>query len=263
MITLTKSKFGIMKSCPRCFWWEMNKGLKRFEGPQSRLANAADDRIKNHFDRFRARGDLPPELQNDSYTGKLYPNQTLLNEWRLAQKGLVYLDASTGITLKGVFDDLLQEEEATIVLDYKTVSKNPKNFTIEKLKEDINDYDYTFQLELYTAILKLNGHKTKPYGYLLFYCLGELDSKGNPTFHTILVKINLDLSRIKDYTEVALRILAPPEPPQPGINKNKQTNKYEICGFCISNEERNNFNSVKYEEELTGVKRLSIEDIEV
>ena len=67
------SRLSLIKDCPRCFWLHFNKGIKRPEGIFPSLPNGMDKILKAHFDAFRDKEQLPPELK-DLDDVKLYDN---------------------------------------------------------------------------------------------------------------------------------------------------------------------------------------------
>ena len=59
---LSPSALGLFKNCPRCFWLEKVKNIKRPRGIFPSLPGGMDAVIKTYFDTFRAKKELPPEL---------------------------------------------------------------------------------------------------------------------------------------------------------------------------------------------------------
>jgi hypothetical protein len=58
------SSLSVLKDCPRCFWLQFNKGIKRPEGVFPSLPGGMGIILKKHFDTFRDRGEMPPELKH-------------------------------------------------------------------------------------------------------------------------------------------------------------------------------------------------------
>ena len=78
------------------------------------------DRIlKEHFDRFMKKGELPPELQQLNGEVKLFDDEELLKIWRSNFKGIQWTDKK-GNLFHGAIDNLLKKGKKLIVLDYKT-----------------------------------------------------------------------------------------------------------------------------------------------
>jgi len=67
---LSPSALNLMKECPRCFWLTQHKVWKRPSGIFPSLPSGMDRVLKVRFDRFRDRGEMPPELcENNSCVG--------------------------------------------------------------------------------------------------------------------------------------------------------------------------------------------------
>jgi hypothetical protein len=114
--TLSPSTLTLMKDCPRCFWLDLNKNIKRPAAAFPSLPAGMDRILKIHFDSFRDKNELPPELKKENIDAELFKDATLLEEWRNARKGLRYTDEEGNI-LKGAVDNVLQRNNKLIVLD--------------------------------------------------------------------------------------------------------------------------------------------------
>jgi hypothetical protein len=62
-LTLSNSRLGLYTECPRCFWLEINTGIKRPDTIFPSLPGGLDPLFKRYFDQFRDRSELPPEVQ--------------------------------------------------------------------------------------------------------------------------------------------------------------------------------------------------------
>ena len=107
---LSPSSLNIMKECPRCFWLTQHKVWSRPAGIFPSLPSGMDAVLKTHFDKFRARGELPPELRKngESKNMKLFDNHELLAIWRSNFKGISYTDKEGNI-LRGAVDNILMK----------------------------------------------------------------------------------------------------------------------------------------------------------
>lgn len=76
------SSLSLLKDCPRCFWLNFNKGIKRPDTIFLSLPSVMDKIFKEHFDRFMKKRELPPELQELNGEVKLLDNEELLKVWR-------------------------------------------------------------------------------------------------------------------------------------------------------------------------------------
>jgi len=195
-ITLSPSSLNLLKDCPRCFWIQFNKGIKRPNGAFPSLPSGMDRILKNHFDSFRDRGLLPPEL-SELKNIKLFDNVELLETWRNNRKGIQWAD-DEGNILRGAVDNILQKWGKLIVLDFKT-----RGFP---LKEDTHEH-YQDQLDIYNFLLRKNGFETEDYAYLLFYHPNRVNENGDIIFHTDLVRMEISVDNAGRIFNDAIKIL--------------------------------------------------------
>ena len=118
-LKLSPSSMNLIEECPRCFWLQVVKNVKRPSGAFPSLPSGVDKMLKEHFDRFRDKGDLPPELKYLKDV-KLFDNKDLLKTWRNNLKGIEYYDKENDVLLHGAVDNLLSKDNKLIVIDYKT-----------------------------------------------------------------------------------------------------------------------------------------------
>jgi len=189
----------------------MNKGDKRPCGVFPSLPSGMDAILKNHFDSFRDRGKLPPELVQEKVEAKLFDDIELLKVWRNNRKGIRWTDP-VGNVLIGAVDNLLEKDGKLIVLDYKT-----RGFP---LKEDTAEH-YQDQLDIYNFLLRKNGYETEDYAYLLFYYPTEVNESGEVIFETELVKLNISIRNAERIFTEAIAVLVG-EMPSPSEN----------CEYC-------------------------------
>ncbi len=205
------SSLSLLKECPRCFWLHFNKGIKRPDSIFPSLPSGMDRVLKIHFDSFRDKRELPPELASLKGKYTLFDEVELLNEWRNNFKGIQWVD-SDGNTFKGAVDNLLWKSKKLVVLDYKT-----RGFP---LKDDTADH-YQDQMNIYNFLLRKNKYKTENYAYLLFYHPNKVDSDGDVLFNTDLVKMKVNVKDAEKLFKKALKVLQS-DIPEAG----------EECGFC-------------------------------
>jgi hypothetical protein len=196
------SSLSVLKDCPRCFWLQFNKGIKRPEGVFPSLPGGMDGILKKHFDTFRDRGEMPPELKHLEGEYKLFDNIDLLTAWRNNFQGIQWLDED-GNLFRGAIDNLLQKGDKLVVLDYKTRGY--------PLKEDTADY-YQNQMDIYNLLLRKNGYETEDYAYLLFYHPKQVNEQGDVIFNTDLIRKNIDIRNAEKIFSRAVAILQGEEP---------------------------------------------------
>src|SRR3989339_1424535 len=205
------SSLSLLKDCPRCFWLNFNKNIKRPDSIFPSLPSGMDKVLKEHFDRCMKKRELPPELTQLNGEVKLFDNEELLKVWRSNFKGIQWTDKS-GNHIHGAIDNLLQKKNKLIVLDYKT-----RGFPI---KEDTHEH-YQDQMDIYNFLLRKNGHETEDYTYLLFYHPSKVHENGDVDFHKDLVKIKVNIKNAENIFKKAIEVLEA-EIPEPS----------EECGFC-------------------------------
>jgi len=177
------SSLSLLKDCPRCFWLHFNKKIKRPDSIFPSLPSGMDRILKAHFDSFRDRGEIPPELKELNGNVKLFDDVDLLDVWRNNFKGIQWTDKK-GNLFKGAVDNILKKGKKLVVLDYKTRGY--------PLKEDTAKH-YQNQLDIYNFLLRKNGYETENFAYLLFYHPNKVNENGDVAFHTDLVKMEISI----------------------------------------------------------------------
>lgn len=188
-----------MKECPRCFWLTQHRVWKRPSGIFPSLPSGMDRILKRHFDRFRDKKELPPELCNNSHCQDmmLFDDKEKMKTWQNNFKGISWKDKE-GNELHGAVDNILKKGKKLIVLDYKT-----RGYA---LKEDTAEH-YRLQQNIYNFLLRKNGYETEDYFFLLFYVPKEVTETGEVIFDTELVKMKVDVKMAENTWKHALEIL--------------------------------------------------------
>lgn len=214
-VKLSPSALSILKDCPRCFWLDKVRYIKRPRGIFPSLPGGMDSVIKTYFDEYRAKNILPPELEG-KIEGKLFPDIKTLEKWRSWRTtDLYYEDAQTGAVLSGALDDCLTLNGTYMPLDYKTRGS--------KLKSDPAIY-YQTQLDSYSLMLESKGFKSAGFAYLLYYWPEEVKENGMVRFAVEPFKIQTNTAAVKKIVSDAVKILNGDIPePSP---------KCEYCSFA-------------------------------
>jgi len=196
---LSPSSLNLFNECPRCFWLEKHKKWKRPSGPFPSLPSGMDRILKEHFDKFRDKGELPPEIANNKECKnmKLFDDVEKMKVWQSNFKGVSWKD-KMGNELHGAVDNILVKGKKLIVLDYKTRGYAVKDDTAEH---------YRLQQNIYNFLLRKNGYETEDYFFLLFYYPKEVLFTGEVIFDTELVKMKVDVSSAEKVWKRALRVL--------------------------------------------------------
>lgn len=196
---LSPTALNLFLDCPRCFWIDKNKGIKRPRGIFPSLPGGMDAVIKGYFDKYRADGKLPPEIEG-KVQGKLFSDIGLLERWRnWRATDLRYEDKELNVVLMGALDDCLIEDGFYIPLDYKTRGY--------ELTGDPRKY-YQTQLDSYCLILESKGYKTKGVAYLLYYWPLEAGENGMVKFHVEPIKIETNIESVKKILKHAVALLS-------------------------------------------------------
>lgn len=196
---LSPSALNLMQECPRCFWLTQHKVWKRPSGIFPSLPSGMDKVLKEHFNKFRDKEEMPPELCEDSSCEnmKLFDDKEKLKVWQNNLKGVSWKDEE-GNELHGAVDNLLVRGNKLIVLDYKT-----RGFP---LKEDTHE-KYQKQLDIYNFLLRKNGYETEDFGFLLFYVPKEVTETGEVVFDTTLKKMPTNTKDAETLWKDALELL--------------------------------------------------------
>jgi CRISPR/Cas system-associated exonuclease Cas4 (RecB family) len=207
-IRLSPSSTNVFLDCPRCFWLEKNRKIKRPRGPFPSLPNGMDREIKRYYDRCRAEGMLPSELAG-RVSGVLFPDQVLMKKWRhYKSTPLKYVCPETGAILSGALDDCLVDGGILTPLDYKTKGG--------ALKEaDIIGTYYQNQMNSYELMLAASGYGTRGEGVLVYYYPAEVRESGITQFTVEPVILKTDPEDAKGVVLRAAQCWRSPEPPEP------------------------------------------------
>ena len=212
-LKLSPSSLNLFLECSRCFWLDKVKNIKRPRGIFPSLPGGMDRVIKLHFDNFRSKGELPPELGGDDFKGvKLFPDQAQLEKWRSWRTGLEY-NTGAGI-LSGALDDLLVKDSRYIPFDYKTKG----SVTTEA---DAVKY-YQNQLDCYALLLHENKMTTAGYAFLLYYSPKSVGPSGAVQFELQPIKIMTDVERARTTFRKALALV-----------KSVLPTSSPLCEYCV------------------------------
>ncbi len=211
-LTLSPSTISLFLDCPRCFWLHVNMKIKRPSSPFPSLPSGMDSVLKRHFDRHRAEGSIPEELEG-KFEGGLFRDAEKLKTWRDNRQGLRYSDEESGITLMGAIDDLFVTKDGKYApLDFKT-----RGFP---RKENTHEY-YQHQMDLYSFLLEKNSLPPADFAILVFYHPTGVDKGHNVVFDPDPVKVPVDRKRgERIFREAAACLLG--EKPEPAKG----------CAFC-------------------------------
>lgn len=212
-IQLSPSTLSLFQECPRCFWLHINEKIHRPRGIFPSLPAGMDNVIKDYFDKYRATGSLPPEIEGE-VTGTLMQDKPLLNKWRDWKTGLRFYDRTRDVLLRGALDDCLVDEGYYIPIDFKTRGYPA---TLEDAKKF-----YAMQLNCYCLLLEENGYKTKGLAYLVFYYPHLVSENGMVKFSVETIMLETDTEAARSLLNDAITLLESPVPP-----------RHSNCEYCM------------------------------
>ena len=158
MIKISRSKMERFLECPRCFWLEVKKGIRRPPSFPYTINSAIDSLLKQEFDVHREGGTAHYIMKKYNIDAIPYKCKEI-ETWRQNFVGIQFQHKPTGFLVFGAVDDVwINPAGELIVVDYKATGAN-----------EYNIYDsYKRQMEVYQWLLLQNGYKVSEIGYFLF-----------------------------------------------------------------------------------------------
>jgi len=199
MTKLSRSKIELFQDCPRCFWLDMNKGVKRVPPAPYTINTAIDGLLKQEFDVCRESGTAHYIIKKYSINAIPYKCAEI-NKWRHNFTGVQFHHKPTDFLVFGAVDDVwVNPEGELIVVDYKATGA--KEYKI---------YDsYKRQMEVYQWLLIQNGYKVSKTGYFLFAKVNKEGGfeEGKLSFDLFLEPLEGDSSWIEGAITNASKLL--------------------------------------------------------
>lgn len=209
---LSRSKLECWIKCPRCFYLDRRLGVKPPGMPSMTLNRALDTLLKNEFDGYRKRR-LPHPAFIKRGIEAVPLSHPDLDVWRSNFKGVTFLHRPTNLLISGAPDDILVADGEWAVLDFKGTSSKQ---IIVALDTEYRQ-SYQRQVEVYTWLLRMNGHPVGKAAYLLFANANadrpSLD--GRLEFDYQLVEIVANTEWIEPTLANIKKTLMSNEPPKP------------------------------------------------
>lgn len=189
--------------CQRCFWFQINQGIKRPETPMSSLPNGIDLTLKSYFDHWRSKGGIPPLLKG-KIQGRLLADAAAISRFR--SRSFHWFDTESGAHFSGILDDALELSDGSIVpLDNKTRGFPPSE----------PHAAHVLQMSGYTLLLQENGFRTRNLAYLIYWFFNhkKIDLEKPLEFNVTVEEVKTEPERIKEIFREAAGILKGPLPP--------------------------------------------------
>jgi len=201
MYLISPSRIFLYVSCPRCFYLEVKRNIKRpvefFPG----IPSALDRIFKEIAEEFREK-DLPSYFKKFGLKGKL-------RKIKLENKRI----ENTDLILRGIPDEIIENENAELIpLDYKTSSKFP-----EKLPLPVQ-----LQLDTYSLLFKLNNFEIGDKGYVFYFVPYYSKGEKRIRWNIRLYEHKINLRRLKKFIMEIDKILKEDKIPEPSKG----------CVFC-------------------------------
>ena len=215
----SRSKVALFMECPRCFYLEVTKGVKRPSGFPFNLNSAVDALLKREFDAHRTAGTKHP-LQIQFGLNLKPANHPLIDQWRHNFTGVQYNDPVRAVMWYGAIDDLWIDPQGTYyVVDYKATAKSTP---VTELAEWMDGYKR--QMEFYQWLLRKNGLPVSNTGYFV-YCTGDNtrpDFSNTIHFHSHLIPYQGSDSWVDVQLDALIMLTQSPKPPE----------ATEDCTYC-------------------------------
>lgn len=165
---LSRSKIDLYLNCPKCFYLDLKKGVKRPAGYPFTINSEIDRLLKNEFDIHRA-GHTPHPLMK-AYGVEAVPfEHPKMDEWRDSlRRGITYPFPETDLIITGGVDDIwVNQGGQLIIVDYKATAK------VGEVNLDADwQIGYKRQMEIYQWLFRKNGFEVAETGYFV-YCNGR------------------------------------------------------------------------------------------
>lgn len=169
MQKLSRSKIELFLECPRCFWLDVKKGVKRPQPAPYTINNAIDWLLKQEFDVHRKKGTPHPIMTKHGVHAVPFDTPEI-DKWRHNFTGVAYHHEPTDFLVYGAIDDAWVNPKGELhVVDYKATGANQHQI-----------YDsYGRQMEIYQWLLAKNKYNVSPVGYFVFAKVSKANGFGN------------------------------------------------------------------------------------
>lgn len=202
---LSPSALSTFRDCPRCFWLEKNKKVRRPRGIYPSLPSGMDKIIKEFYDAHRVNGTVPELIEKNLPGVELYPDMAKLKKWRHWRSTDLRVKISDIYTLSGAVDDVLLDGDIVIPYDYKTRGY-PYKDPADALKY------YQLQMDCYALMLLDHGFDVWHSGYLGYYIPTAVEDNGLVEFDTALITVPVEPDRAIEVCNQAIECIEGPEP---------------------------------------------------
>jgi len=190
MIKLSRSKIELFLDCPRCFWLEVKKGIKRPPSFPYTINSAIDALLKQEFDIHRENCTAHHLIKKYNINAIPYKCKEI-DTWRHNFTGIQFHHKVTDFLVFGAVDDVwVNPESELIVVDYKSTGANQHQIYPS----------YKRQMEVYQWLLLQNGNKVSKTGYFLFAQVNKMNgfAEGKLSFDLSIEPLEGDISWVEE-----------------------------------------------------------------
>ena len=164
---VSRSQIEAFVECPRCFWLNHRRGLRRPSSPPFLINTLIDRVLKKEFDVHRAAQTSHPIMIAHGLDAVPFQHPQI-DEWREHFVGMQFHDEHTNLNIAGAVDDIWQRSSGRlIVVDYKATAKDGQ-VTLNEAWQD----GYKRQMGVYIWLLRKQGFEVEDRGFFL-YCNGQ------------------------------------------------------------------------------------------
>lgn len=219
MIKLSRSKIDLYLECPRCFWMEMKKGIRRPQPAPYTINSAIDILLKREFDVYREKQKPHPIMEKFKINALPLEHPEISN-WRNTFSGIKFHHEPTDFLVFGGIDDVwVNPQNEFIIVDYKATGANQHQI-----------YDsYGRQMEIYQWLFRQNNFSVSDTGYFVFARVNKTNGFESATpvlsFDLFVEPYKGDTSWIEQALYGAKEVLEKDTPPDPSF-------ECEYCKYC-------------------------------
>jgi len=227
-LKLSRSKIDLFLECPRCFWMDVKKGIKRPRGPGFSLNSAVDHLLKKEFDLLRNEKKAHQLMKKYNVEAIPFAHEKL-NQWRNNFSGIQYYHPEIELLIYGAIDDLwINNKKELHIVDYKSTSTSEK-LTLDGEYKEV----YKKQVEVYQWLFRKNGFLVSDTAYFVYANASKNREKfdGRLEFDLTILSYKGNSSWVEETIFKIKEILDRDKVPEVNVN----------CEFCLYNKKILNF----------------------
>ena len=223
---ISRSQIEAFVECPRCFYLNRRKGLRRPSSPPFLINSMVDRLLKKEFDAHRSAQTSHPIMVAHGLDAVPFQHAQI-DEWRENFIGMKFLDERTNLNIVGAVDDIWQMRGSgrLIVVDYKATAKDGQ-VTLDEAWQD----GYKRQMGVYIWLLRKQGLEVEDRGFFLYCNAQDAESfEQRLNFSVSLLPYTGDCDWIEPtLLDLKACLMADDVPPAP--------HDCEFCGYIAANQ---------------------------